>query len=89
MATHQHPRRLRPRGYADFLRETVAMKAQPFHAVPPLTAYPTDDLLSDLVRDAAAEMVDLGVGEDDGDLLQEISAAMVELSLDEPLGKEI
>jgi glycosyltransferase involved in cell wall biosynthesis len=76
------------RGYADFLRETVAMNVRSFQAVPPLTAYPVDDMLSDLVRDVAAEMVDLGVGEDDDDLLREISAALVELSLDEPLGKE-
>jgi glycosyltransferase involved in cell wall biosynthesis len=70
------------RGYADFLRETVAMGVQPFRAVPPLAAYPKDDLLSDLVRDVTAEMVDLGVGEEDDDLLREISAAMVELDLD-------
>jgi glycosyltransferase involved in cell wall biosynthesis len=87
MATH-HTLAGSARGYADFLRETVATKAQPFRAVPPLTAYPADDLLSDLVRDVAAEMVDLGVGDEDDDLLREISAAMVELSLDEPLGKE-
>jgi glycosyltransferase involved in cell wall biosynthesis len=70
------------RGYADFLRETVAMGVQPFRAVPPLAAYPEDDLLSDLVRDVTAEMVDLGVGEEDDDLLREISAAVVELDLD-------
>jgi glycosyltransferase involved in cell wall biosynthesis len=70
------------RGYADFLRETVAMNVQSFQAVPPLAAYPEDDLLSDLVRDVAAEMVDLGVGEEDDDLLREISAALVELDLD-------
>ncbi len=74
------------RGYADFLRETVAQNVQPFRAVPPLTASPADDLLSDLVRDVAAEMVDLGIEEEDGDLLREVSAALVELSLDEPLG---
>ncbi|HEX4966610.1 MAG TPA: glycosyltransferase family 4 protein [Thermoanaerobaculia bacterium] len=70
------------RGYADFLRETVAMSAQPFRAVPPLAAYPGDDLLSDLVREVSAEMVDLGIGEEDEDLLREVSAALVELDLD-------
>jgi glycosyltransferase involved in cell wall biosynthesis len=75
------------RGYADFLRETVAMNVQPFRAVPPLTAYPEDDLLSALVRDVAAEMVDLGVGDEDDDLLREVSAALVELDLDEPVGR--
>ncbi|MFY9825180.1 MAG: glycosyltransferase family 4 protein [Thermoanaerobaculia bacterium] len=75
------------RGYADFLRETVAMNVQPFRAVPPLTASPEDDLLSDLVRDVSAEMVDLGVGEEDDDLLREISGELVGLDLDESLGK--
>ncbi|HEX3557352.1 MAG TPA: glycosyltransferase family 4 protein [Thermoanaerobaculia bacterium] len=70
------------RGYADFLRETVAMNVQPFRAVPPLAAYPEDDLLSDLVREVTAEMVDLGIGEEEDDLLREVSAAMVELDLD-------
>ncbi len=73
------------RGYADFLRETVAMNVQPFRAAPPLTASSEDDLLADLVRDVSAEMVDLGAGEDDDDLLREVSAALVELDLDRPL----
>jgi hypothetical protein len=73
------------RGYADFLRETVAMNVKPFRAVPPLTAYPEDDLLSDLVRDVAAEMVDLGIEEQDDDLLREISTTLAELNLDGPL----
>jgi glycosyltransferase involved in cell wall biosynthesis len=68
--------------YADFLRETVETGARPFRAVPPLTAYPEDDLLSDLVREASAEMVDLGVEEADDDLLREVAAAVVELDLD-------
>ena len=87
MATH-HTLAGSARGYADCLRETLALNVRPFHAMPPLTAYPADDLLSDLVRDVSAEMVDLGVGEEDDDLLREISASLVELSLEEPLGKE-
>jgi glycosyltransferase involved in cell wall biosynthesis len=70
------------RGYADFLRETVATGARPFRAVPPLEAYPEDDLLSDLIRDASAEMVDLGVAEAEDDLLREVAVAVVELDLD-------
>lgn len=70
------------RGYADFLRQTVETGAAPFRAVPPLTAYPEEDLLSDLVRDASAELVDLGVEEADDDPLREIAAAMVEIDLD-------
>jgi len=75
------------RAYADFLRETVETGARPFRAVPPLTAYPESDLLSDLVREAGAEMVDLGIGEEDDDLLREIAAAIVEIDLDSS-GKE-
>jgi glycosyltransferase involved in cell wall biosynthesis len=70
------------RAYAAFLRETVETGARPFRAVPPLEAYPEDDLLSDLVRDAGAEMVDLGVGEAEDDLLREVAAAIVEIDLD-------
>ncbi|HEY0553344.1 MAG TPA: hypothetical protein VGG20_03705, partial [Thermoanaerobaculia bacterium] len=66
----------------DFLRATVESGARPFRAVPPLTAYPEDDLLSDLVREASAEMVDLGVEEAEDDLLREIAAAIVEVDLD-------
>src|SRR6185295_12751822 len=70
------------RGYAELLRQTVETRAQPFRAVPPLAPYPADDLLSDLVRDVTAEMVDLGVEEADDDLLRDIAAAVVELDLD-------
>jgi glycosyltransferase involved in cell wall biosynthesis len=70
------------RAYADFLRATVEAGARPFRAVPPLEAYPEEDLLSDLVRDASAEMVDLGVEEGEEDLLREIAAAVVEIDLD-------
>jgi glycosyltransferase involved in cell wall biosynthesis len=70
------------RAYADFLRETVESGARPFRAVPPLEPYPEDDLLSDLVCDVGAEMVDLGIGEGEEDLLREVAAAIVEVDLD-------
>lgn len=70
------------RGYAEFLRTIVETGAQPFQAVPPLTEYPREDLLSDLVREVTAEMADLGVGEKDEDLLREVATALVELDLD-------
>jgi glycosyltransferase involved in cell wall biosynthesis len=72
------------RGYADFLREIVESQAEPFRAVPPLEPYPEEDLLSDLVREATAEMSDLGVEEGEEELLREIAAAIVELDLDLP-----
>jgi glycosyltransferase involved in cell wall biosynthesis len=81
MALH-HSLAASARKYADFLRETVETRAKPFRAVPPLTAYPEDDLLSDLVREASAEMVDLGVEEAEDDLLRELAAAIVEVDLD-------
>lgn len=70
------------RGYADFLRETIESGAQPFRAVPPLEPYPEEDLLSDLVREATAEMSDLGVEEGEEEMLREIAEAVVELDLD-------
>ncbi len=70
------------RKYVEFLRETVESGARPFRAVPPLTAYPENDLLSDLVREASAELVDLGVEEAEDDLLRELAAAIVEVDLD-------
>ncbi|RPH55629.1 glycosyltransferase [bacterium] len=68
--------------YADFLRETVEAGARPFRAVPPLTSYPEEDVLSDLVREVTADMADLGVEEAEDDLLREIAAAIVDLDLD-------
>jgi glycosyltransferase involved in cell wall biosynthesis len=73
------------RGYADFIREIVETGAQPFRAVPPLAPYPEDDLLSDLIRETTAEMVDLGFREEeteeDDELSREIAAALVEIGL--------
>jgi glycosyltransferase involved in cell wall biosynthesis len=73
------------RGYADFVREIVETGAQPFRAVPPLAPYPEDDLLSDLIRETTAEMVDLGFQEEeteeDDELSREIAAALVEIGL--------
>jgi glycosyltransferase involved in cell wall biosynthesis len=70
------------RKYVEFLHETVESGARPFRALPPLTAYPEEDLLSDLVREASAEMVDLGVEEAKDDLLRELAVALVEVDLD-------
>jgi glycosyltransferase involved in cell wall biosynthesis len=72
------------RAYADFLRETVETGARPFRAVSPLVPYPPEDVLSDLVREATADMADLGVEEADDDLLREVAAAIVDLGIDSP-----
>ena len=71
------------RGYADFLRETVAARPAPFRPVPPLAPYPPEDVLTDLTAAVAGEAADLGVGEDDVDLLGELAAVLVDLGLDE------
>jgi glycosyltransferase involved in cell wall biosynthesis len=68
------------RGYADFLRETMAAGARPFRAVPPLAAYPPDDLASELILETTAELVALGVEEGDEDVLREVAAAVAEVT---------
>jgi glycosyltransferase involved in cell wall biosynthesis len=70
------------RGYAELIREVVEAKARPFVAVPPLAPYPPDDVLTDLLRDVAAEAVDLGAGQED-DLLAALARVVVELGLDQ------
>jgi glycosyltransferase involved in cell wall biosynthesis len=68
------------RGYAELLRRVVAERAAPFRAVPPLTPYGEDDVASDLLRAVSADLCDLGVGEADGDLLEPVANALVELT---------
>jgi glycosyltransferase involved in cell wall biosynthesis len=70
------------RAYADFLHATVATGAAPFRALPPLAPYPPEDLLSDLIRDLAADLSDLGLSESDDDLLTPFATALVDLDLD-------
>ncbi|HVT18532.1 MAG TPA: glycosyltransferase family 4 protein [Thermoanaerobaculia bacterium] len=81
VATH-HSLAASARAYADFLHATVATGAAPFRALPPLAPYPPEDLLSDLVRDLAADLSDLGLTEADDDLLAPFAAALVDLDLD-------
>lgn len=70
-------------GYAAFVQEAVsAPRPQP--VVPPLAAYPPSDVFSELVADVAGQVVDLGVGEAEEDLLREIAAILVDLNLDRP-----
>jgi glycosyltransferase involved in cell wall biosynthesis len=81
VATH-HTLAASARAYADFLDATVATGAAPFRALPPLAPYPPEDLLSDLIRDLAADLSDLGLSESDDDLLTPIAEALVDLDLD-------
>jgi glycosyltransferase involved in cell wall biosynthesis len=70
------------KGYADFLRETVETDAQPFRAVSPLVPYPEEDMLSELIREVSADMLDLGVEEGDEELMRVVAEAVVEVDLD-------
>jgi len=69
------------RAYAAFLRDTVAAKPEPFDARPPLLPYPEDDLLTDLAREVTTELVDLGAGEADDDLLRAVAEGIAGLGL--------
>jgi glycosyltransferase involved in cell wall biosynthesis len=71
------------RGYADFIRAVVAEKPAPFRPVPPLAAYPPEDVLSDIAGAVAAEAVDLcaDLGHDDDEILRELAAVIVDLGL--------
>jgi hypothetical protein len=69
------------RGYAAFLREVAAVYSQPFHALPPLLPYPDDDLRSDLIREVTTELVDLGAGEADDDLLRAVAEEIAGLGV--------
>lgn len=66
------------RGYADFVREIVAARPEPFRPVPPLAPAPPEDVFSDLVAAVASEAADLGVGEDETELLGELAAVLAE-----------
>jgi len=81
IATH-HTLEGSAQGYADFIQETVALRPTPIRPVPPLAAYPQEDMLSDLVRAVSTEVHDLGIEEGDEDLLREIAAVLVDLDLD-------
>jgi len=54
--------------------------AAPFRALPPLAPYGEEDLAADLVRSVSAELCDLGVGEDDDEVLGAVAGALAELS---------
>lgn len=66
------------RGYADFIRKIVAARPEPFRPVPPLAPAPPEDVFSDLVAAVASEAADLGVGEEDSELLGELAAVLAE-----------
>jgi glycosyltransferase involved in cell wall biosynthesis len=70
------------RGYAEVIRRAVEEKPVPYRPVPPLAPYPPGDVLTDLAAEVSAAAVDLGVGEEDDDLLRALAEILVDLRLD-------
>ncbi|HYU31911.1 MAG TPA: glycosyltransferase family 4 protein [Thermoanaerobaculia bacterium] len=68
------------RAYAGFVREIVEARPRPFLAVPPLARYPPEDVFTDLAAVVAAEAADLGVGEEDTELLGALAEVLMELA---------
>ena len=67
--------------YAAAVESILAAGTRPVPAVPPLAPYPPEDVLSDLIAEATADAVDLGVGEDDDELLRELAGDVVGMGL--------
>ncbi len=78
IATH-HTLEGSARGYAELIRAAAAARPEPFRAVPPLAPYPAEDVLSGLIADVSAEAVDLGVSEEDDDLLRDLAVTLLDL----------
>jgi glycosyltransferase involved in cell wall biosynthesis len=70
------------RAYAEAVREIAAAARPPVPAVPPLAPYPPDDVLSDLIAAVTADVVDLGAGEEDEEILRAVAATLADLDLD-------
>ncbi len=68
--------------HAAAINTLLAAGVQPRQPVPPLAPYPPHDVLSDVVAGMTADAVDLGAGEDEGDLLRALAADCVEMGLD-------
>lgn len=67
--------------YADFVREIVAARPEPFRPVPPLARAAPEDVFSELAAAVAAEAADLGVQEGDTEILAALAEVLVELDL--------
>jgi hypothetical protein len=68
--------------YAELLRRAVEERWRPAPCPPPLAPFAPHDLFAELVRDTGADLADLGVAEDDDEVLQPVARALVELDLD-------
>src|SRR5262249_30433661 len=68
---------------ADVLRRAVAWRWSPGPARPPLAPSAAHDLFTTVLRAAAAELADLGVGDEEDTVLGPVAEAAVELGLDD------
>ncbi len=68
--------------YAEVLRSCVEERWRAPACPPPLAPFASHDLFAALVRDVAAELADLGVGETEDAVLAPLAEALVELGLD-------
>jgi glycosyltransferase involved in cell wall biosynthesis len=70
-------------GYMEFIRDIIASPPMPLAATVPSDWPSEDDVLAGVMADVAMEIVDLGIGEEDRDLVREIASAIVELNVDQ------
>lgn len=64
------------------LERVAAARPAAYRPVPPLLPFPPEDLATRLAAELAAGAADLGVGEDDGEAMTALAAALVDLGAD-------
>ncbi len=69
-------------GYADAIEEIIEAPGGPFDPVPPLSKPKEDDVLVDLLTGIAADVVDIGLGEQEDAMLEGLAQTVVGLDMD-------
>lgn len=69
------------RGYGELLVEVLDGAEPPSPPVPPLAPYPREDVTSDLLADVAAAACDLGLGEEDDEVLTALAETVTGVGL--------
>lgn len=70
------------KGYCRAILDIKEAPHGPVAAVPPLGKWAEDDMLTELIADIAADIVDIGIGEEEEGLLRSLAGAIVELDVD-------
>jgi glycosyltransferase involved in cell wall biosynthesis len=70
-------------GYIEFIQDVIASPTMPLAAAAPFDWPSEDYVLAGVMADVTTEIVDLGIGEEDRDLMREIASAIVELNIDQ------